>query len=105
MRTKRTVERRRQSPRVRAGTHVDARAVPAGVPRCVTCGAPLSRLPRYLGSTLGATHGFQCQRCFYENATAPAEPSFIASEQTRMVSELVYGVPEPAPPAPAPSED
>ncbi len=99
MRTKRTLNRRRQSPRLRAQTHVEAARVPADMPRCVTCGQPLARLPRYLGSAMGATHGFQCHRCFYANATPPSEPAIVSSEQARLVSELVYGGTEPAPPS------
>jgi hypothetical protein len=103
MRTKRTVNRRRRSPRLRAQPHLEAARIPADMPRCVTCGQPLARLPRYLGSALGAGGGFQCHRCFYANAAPPSEPAVVSSERARLVSELVYGVPEPA--TPGGSED
>ncbi len=82
---------------------MDMARIPADMPRCVTCGQPLMRLPRYLGSAMGATHGFQCHRCFYANATPPSEPAIVSSEQARLVSELVYGLTEPARPS-APEE-
>ncbi len=99
MRTKRTAKRTRRSPRLPAQARVDAVRVPPDMPRCVTCGQPLARIPRYLGSARGAAYGFQCHRCFYANAAPPSEAAVVSSERARLVTELAYGVAEPATPS------
>jgi hypothetical protein len=102
MRTTRTVRRKRQSPRLRTRMGVNLGAVGADMPRCVTCGEPLLRLPRFLGSAQRAEHGFQCQRCFYANAVPMAKTGeTIASDRTRWLTEMLS---EPGSGSPTPRE-
>ncbi len=106
MRTTRTTRRKRQTTRLRAQTGVNLGAVAADMPRCVTCGEPLVRLPRFLMSAPGAGHGFQCQRCFYANTgPAPTTGEAIASDRARWLTEVFSEPGETAPPAPRAAED
>jgi hypothetical protein len=90
MRTNRTVQRKRQTNRLRTPRGVTAAPIATDIPVCVTCGEPLSRLPRYLGSQASAKHGFQCQRCFYANSSpAPAGSDVISSERARWLSDVL----------------
>ena len=102
MRTTRTAKRKRQSSRLRTPHGVNLGAVGADMPRCVTCGEPLLRLPRFLGSPQGAERGFQCQRCFYANAAPVATTrETIFSDRTRWLTDMLS---EPGGRPPAPRE-
>jgi hypothetical protein len=108
MRTKKTSSKARRPVRLPARGGLEVK-VGADVARCVTCGEPLVRLPRFLGAQPGSGHGFQCQRCFYANsAPVPSPSDVIASERTRWLSGVLS---EPGsrssgtPPPPAREED
>ena len=102
MRTNRTVQRKRQTNRLRTPPRVAMGTVAADIPVCVSCGEPLLRLPRYLGSRTDAKHSFQCQRCFYANSTpAPVGQDVISSERARWLSDVLAA---PGSPAPAPRD-
>jgi hypothetical protein len=106
MRTTRTTKRKRQPTRLPAQRGVNLGAVAADMPRCVTCGEPLVRLPRFLLSAQGSGRGFQCQRCFYANtAPSPAAGETIASDRTRWLTEVFSEPSEAPPPAPRNTED
>ncbi len=105
MRTNKASKRKRQNVRVpaRPGLEVDVK-VGADMPRCITCGQPLVRLPRFLASR-SADHGFQCQRCFYKNsAPAPSQSEVISSDRTRWLSEVLSEPGQPSTPPPPPAE-
>jgi hypothetical protein len=105
MRTTRTTRRKRQATRLPAQRGVNLAAVAADMPRCVSCGEPLVRLPRFLLSAQGAGHGFQCQRCFYANAgPAPKAGETIASDRTRWLTEALSEPGEAPPPTPRNTE-
>ena len=102
MRTKKTSGKAKRPVRLPARGSLDVK-VGADVPRCITCGQPLVRLPRFLGAPQGAVHGFQCQRCFYANsAPVPSPSDVIASERTRWLSGVLSepGGPGETPPKP-----
>ena len=89
MRTKKTTKQAKRPVRVPARPGVELR-VGEDMPRCVTCGQPLVRLPRFLAAMQKSEHGFQCQRCFYANAApAPSSSDVIASERTRWLSGVL----------------
>lgn len=89
MRTSRTSKRKSKTTRLPAHQRVNLGAIAADMPRCVTCGEPLLRLPRFLLSAPGAERGFQCQRCFYANAApSPSTGETIASDRTRWLTEV-----------------
>lgn len=102
MRVTRTARRKRRSPRLRAREGVQIATVATDVPRCVSCGEPLVRLPRFLTSPKGAERGFQCQRCFYAHtAPMPTGREMIASERTRWLTDMLA---EPGRSSPAPRD-
>lgn len=106
MRTARTTKRKKQATRLPSHRGVDLGVVAADMPRCVTCGEPLVRLPRFLLSSQGAGRGFQCQRCFYANAgPAPKTSETIASDRTRWLTEALSEPGESPPPIPREAED
>ena len=102
MRTKRTVQRKRQINRLPVRSKLGAAPMAPDLPVCVSCGEPLLHLPRYLGSRSDPRHGFQCQRCFYANSTAaPVGGDVIASDRARWLSEVLTS---PGSGGPAPRE-
>jgi len=104
MRTNKTTKRARRAVRVPARLGRDVK-VGADMPRCVTCGQPLARLPRFLGAARGLDRGFQCQRCFYANAAPAPGTDVIASERTRWLTGVLSAPGEAPPPRPSESED
>lgn len=76
------MRRRRKTRRSTARLKVNG-VVPAGVPRCCTCGKPLLRLPASRGSRV-----YQCADCFYPGTgRSPAHSEPIASERARWLAE------------------
>ncbi len=73
------------------------------MPLCVTCGEPLDRLPRFLHSSRGAAHGFQCHRCFYANTAGrlPENSNVIGIDRARWFADA----PDQASGPPAPRDD
>ena len=58
------------------------------MPRCCTCGRPLTRVPAGLVSSM-ANRTFQCEDCFYPGTGhQPARSCLVSSERTRWWSEL-----------------
>ena len=55
------------------------------LPRCCTCGKPLSRL---VGCAPSAA-GFQCEQCFYPGTgRRPARSGLVASERARWLTDI-----------------
>jgi hypothetical protein len=62
------------------------------VPRCCTCGEPLTRVPVTMAAGAGKSSGIQCAKCFYpELGQGAGERGIVSSERTRWWANMLEG--------------